>query len=438
MRDLSAASSWAAAGDPLRLAEWTASCFGTRLAEVTNASDRSAVPSGPTPRRRRAVPPVPTPRHRRAALDESRPAGANAAARAPVPLRANDGRPTAERRVPVAIARGMPGAGPPALPTGAMGRPRLAALPIGTMGRPRLAALAGDVSRALRSVSGRGRLPLDLLQLPLDSDARKIAPDLLTARSASISNAALEKRVSARLDRSLARAFGRPLPQAAAPAAATPSGWQRRLGDPAPDLVLAAAGAPIAAVSAAATDVRTPLAPARSRQPVIGAPEADFLRAPPGAAGADKSDPSPLGESHARSWRQPISPPDPQLTLVPFGPLAITTERVPAAGPARREPTPAPEPALSRHDRAAAMVPSVPSASGAAMVQSPSGQATSGIEAAKAFASGTPDTRSEPRAAGSDVASRPMWHRARLDPLEFAEQLRLALIHDARRMGIEV
>jgi hypothetical protein len=401
MRDLSAASSWAAAGDPLRLAEWTASCFGTRLAEVTNASDRSAVPSGPTPRRRRAVPPVPTPRHRRAALDESRPAGANA------------------------IARGMPGAGPPALPTGAMGRPRLA-------------ALAGNVSRALRSVSGRGRRPLDLLQLPLDSDARKIAPDLLTARSASISNAALEKRVSARLDRSLARAFGRPLPQAAAPAAATPSGWQRRLGDPAPDLVLAAAGAPIAAVSAAATDVRTPLAPARSRQPVIGAPEADFLRAPPGAAGADKSDPSPLGESHARSWRQPISPPDPQLTLVPFGPLAITTERVPAAGPVRREPTPAPEPALSRHDRAAAMVPSVPSASGAAMVQSPSGQATSGIEAAKAFASGAPDTRGKPRAAGSDVASRPISHRARLDPIEFAEQLRLALIHDARRMGIEV
>jgi hypothetical protein len=381
LRDLSAASSWAAAGDPLRLAEWTASCFGTRLTELTNETAQ------------RDVPPVPAPRRRRAAPDASRPAGANAAPRAPVGWGSNDG------------------ARPPALPTGAIGRPRLA-------------ALAGDVSRALRGVSGRRRLALDLLQPPLDSEARKVAPDLLTARSASISNAALEKRVSARLDRSLARAFRRLLPQDEAPGTASPSGWQHRLSDPEPDLVLAAAGAPIAAAPAGMADVRTAAAPAQSRQPPIAASKADFLRWPPSAAGAE-SNPYPLGEPHARSWRRRISSPDPQLTLAPSGPPAIATERVSAGGPVRRQPTPAAEPTLPPHDRAAAMV---PSASGAPAAIGP----------ATALASAAADKQGEPRASGPDAASRPVSDRVRIDPLEFAEQLRLALIRDAHRIGIEV
>jgi len=366
LRDLSAASSWAAAGDPLRLAEWTASCFGTRLAELTNETAR------------RDVPPVRAPRRRRAAPDASRPVGANAAPRAPVGWGSNDGAP------PAAIARAMPGARPPALPTGAIGRPRLA-------------ALAGDVSRALRGVSGRRRLALDLLQPPLDSEARKVAPDLLTARSASISNAALEKRVSARLDRSLARAFRRLLPQDEAPGTASPSGWQHRLGDPEPDLVLAAAGAPIAAAPATTADVRTAAAPAQSRQPAIAASTADFLRWPPSAAGAESN----------------------PMTLAPSGP------RVPAGGPFHRQPTPAAEPTLPPHDRAAAMVPSASNAPAA-------------IGPATALASAAADKQGEPRASGPDAASRPVSDRVRIDPLEFAEQLRLALIRDARRIGIEV
>jgi hypothetical protein len=401
MRDVCAASSWAAAGDPLRLDEWTACCFGTRLAELINANDRRAVAS------------VPTPRRRHAALDKWRRDGANAAARAPVPPRANNGTRPAERRVP-------------------------AAAPARAMGRARLAALAGDVSRALRKVGGRGRSAFELLEQSLETDARKVAPNLLTARSASIANAALEERVSARLDRSLARPFGRVLSRAVAPNAAAASGWQRRLDDPEPDLVLTAGGAPIGAGSAAAAAVRTPPAPGHSRQAAMAKPKANLVRSPPPAKGSEESNPYRFGEPHARSWRRRISPPDPQLTLARSDAPTISRERATAADPVRREPAPAPEPALSRHDRTAAMPAPLPSTSATAMAPSPSSQAASAVEPAQAFASATADKHSEARASGPDAAPRPISPRARLDPIEFAEQLRLALIHDARRIGIEV
>ncbi|SED65305.1 hypothetical protein SAMN05519104_4012 [Rhizobiales bacterium GAS188] len=245
------------------------------------------------------------------------------------------------------------------------------------MTRPRLSALAGDVTRALRLLGRPPRADLGLYLASPPSTGSSASVGNPTAIKRAVASANLHEHAIGRIAQALSRTTGRsPSVQRSWVVAADPAGWMRSIAEPDPGLTLIAPDAPVIRGMAPASDRRPRGA---SQIPAVG------LR-PPVMSGE-------LPEASQTARRAPASAVGGEDAILDGSTKDMSANIVPPLDPRR----------FSASELAARH-------------QSAPAQAASPISAASA-------RRTD---------------RLRIDPVEFAEHLRNALINDARRLGIDV
>ena len=414
------ASSWPVRFGSLDLADWLGSPFGTPLAELTSGSD-GLVPQTLLSSRHRTRSVTPYNRAQQPQLG-------SAISQTPAPLR-SPLLPTSGTQNRTAVAPNT---------VRHSERTRLAGRAPASASRPQLTAWAGTVRELPGAVRPDIRAKMGLEARPAGQDS---PPPLTIPRIAS---AAVGVRADAGVNATVARIAGQPL---FAPGTATlapgASGWKSAMGTREIDF---AGGLPTgqnvgrrsearparrASTDDAATPVATGVSPERSGRrglsngwdTPIAPPQPGFVPAPAQAVLARETElPGPGSSASPRfglamvpDVNAPLSSAfDASLAMLPG---ATESER----GAATRMFVPAIEASSFATAEAAGLLPS--GVDRAIYPSFPSPRASE-----KLFFTGPETSRPAP-----DATRRPL-----IDAIDFAEQLRVALIEDARRHGIEV
>jgi hypothetical protein len=358
LRDFATASAWIRRWDPIDLAKWTALPFGVRLAELTGTAAVGArATTTPASSRRPSFAQWPIGGQRSRNLRAEVPC---ATQRSNLDIGATPSPPRSARLTGIGAAQRR----------GA--RHKLGA-PATGMTRARIAALAGDMTRALRAVTGRSRAIQDLPSTLSPSAASYRGWPNATKREAA--NAEMYERARRRVTAALSRAFGQPPTVVYSWATGVdPIGWTHAIAPPDPGLAMIAADTPVIAMpSSLDHEVR-----GISRLPAEG------------RQGGSRS-------------AEPAATPQTVRRAVADG----------AEGEAAR---------LDGSD-----------VDKSGMIASPLGAARLPMPRAEARREGAP--AQEPLKAGTSPRQP---DRPRFDREEFAEHLRIILIEDARRLGIDV
>lgn len=383
-------SSWPGSFGVLDLAIWIASPFGTRLAEATGETAHPAS-RAPLPSRRRTRP---AESHERA-ITWPPAAGSELCRRARMPFSSSRGGQW--KKTPTSPSTNSHDA--------RRCRVEPSAMPA-TAPRARLAAWAG-------TVRGLSPIPRQDIRAELGLERAPGVPRLEPPMSGrQFASTALAAHATARIDRAVSRILGRPLfaPRATSGTPGT-TGWQAMIAEPVAVSVI--------------------------EQPGLGESVRELAS---GERPADR--PAPF-----TGWDSPIAMPQPgsvaslsETMLAEETDLARTERPTdPSPRPVTKRVTAPFESPAERGERPGAFAP--PMFAGGSVANKPSGVAPAPHADHRSFASLSYPRAEEKVALTGPVAAALVGRGAvptTIDPIDFAEQLRVALIDDARRHGIEV